>query len=294
MDRIARATCATTCPRSARAFVDRRARLRRRRGQHRPVQPLSSTRPGAARALAGGDLPAALDASSTAVHRACAPSPPSRRRSATAAPASRCSTCCRRRRSRSCVAVLPEFLEAASASPVLRFVDVDLKVNRPEGSVAIDRQRAAELGVSVLDVARTLQLAYGGQRFGYFLLQRPAVRGDRPGRARRPQRSRRPRQASSCAAGGGAMISLDNLVRFDETRRPGRDLPLQPLHLRDRLGRARARLHRRRRHRRARRDRGARAAARRSAPAWPASRATSPTPARACSSPSRSRWCSST
>ncbi|MGH7858730.1 MAG: efflux RND transporter permease subunit, partial [Candidatus Binatia bacterium] len=67
--------------------------------------------------------------------------------------------------------VLPKFLEEAAASPVLRFADADLKVNRPEGSITIDRRRAAELGVSVHDVARTLQLAYGGVRFGYFLMR---------------------------------------------------------------------------------------------------------------------------
>jgi multidrug efflux pump len=70
----------------------------------------------------------------------------------------------------SMVKVLPEFLEKAGASPVLRFVDADLKVNRPELSIDIDRERAAALDVSVIDVARALQLGLGGQRFGYFVM----------------------------------------------------------------------------------------------------------------------------
>ncbi len=117
------------------------------------------------------------------------------------------------------VGVLPAFLEAASASPVLRFVDADLKLNRPEGTVAIDRQRAAELGVSVLDVARTLQLAYGGQRLGYFL------RGDRQydviGQVERDDRNDPGDLAKLYVrAAGGAMVSLDNLVRFEESVGP--------------------------------------------------------------------------
>jgi multidrug efflux pump len=113
------------------------------------------------------------------------------------------------------VEVLPSFLERASASPLLRFVDSDLEINRPEGSVAIDRQRAAELGVSVHDVARTLQLAYGGQRFGFFLLndrQYPVI-----GQVERGDRNDPRDLAKLFARGrGGAMISLDNLVRFAE------------------------------------------------------------------------------
>ncbi len=117
------------------------------------------------------------------------------------------------------VAVLPAFLEAANASPVLRFVDADLKINRPEGAVAIDRRRAAELGVSVQDVARTLQLAYGGQRFGFFLLNDRQY--DVVGQVERDDRNDPGDLAKLFVRGsGGAMISLDNLVDFAETVGP--------------------------------------------------------------------------
>ncbi|MBM4265614.1 MAG: efflux RND transporter permease subunit [Deltaproteobacteria bacterium] len=117
------------------------------------------------------------------------------------------------------VAILPAFLDAANASPVLRFVDVDLKINRPEGSIQIDRRRAAELGVSVYDIARTLQLAYGGQRFGYFL------QNDRLyqviGQVERYDRNDPGDLAAlSVRSGSGSMISLDNLVRFEESVGP--------------------------------------------------------------------------
>ena len=115
--------------------------------------------------------------------------------------------------------VLPGFLEAAGASPALRFVDADLKINRPEGSVSIDRRRAAELGVSVLDVARTLQLAYGGQRFDYFLLNDRQY--DVIGQVERGDRNDPGDLAKLYVRGrDGAMISLDNLVTFEETTGP--------------------------------------------------------------------------
>jgi multidrug efflux pump len=66
--------------------------------------------------------------------------------------------------------VLPEFLGAASADPTFTFVDVNLKFNKPELQVAIDRERAQDLGISVLRIAQTLQLALSEQRLGYFIM----------------------------------------------------------------------------------------------------------------------------
>jgi multidrug efflux pump len=42
-------------------------------------------------------------------------------------------------------------------------------VNRPEGIISINRNKAAELGITVEEIARTLEFAYSGRRFGYFL-----------------------------------------------------------------------------------------------------------------------------
>lgn len=65
--------------------------------------------------------------------------------------------------------VLPQFLEAANNSPVFEGVDADLKFNKPELRVNIDRLRASELGVSADDISRAMELAYSDRRFGYFL-----------------------------------------------------------------------------------------------------------------------------
>ncbi|MTI40129.1 efflux RND transporter permease subunit [Fulvivirga lutimaris] len=65
--------------------------------------------------------------------------------------------------------VIPAFLEEANKTGVFDFVEVDLKFNKPEISIDIDREKARDLGVSVRNIAQTLQLSLSGQRFGYFI-----------------------------------------------------------------------------------------------------------------------------
>ncbi|HYV91742.1 MAG TPA: efflux RND transporter permease subunit [Chitinophagales bacterium] len=64
--------------------------------------------------------------------------------------------------------VIPKFMQAAAADPVFQGTDVNLKFNKPQLDITIDRARAASLGVNVSDVAQTLQLAYSSLLFGYF------------------------------------------------------------------------------------------------------------------------------
>lgn len=63
---------------------------------------------------------------------------------------------------------LPRVLDAANKSSVLQGADADLKFNKPEIRVNIDRLKASELGVSVQEISQTLQLALSNQRLGYF------------------------------------------------------------------------------------------------------------------------------
>lgn len=65
--------------------------------------------------------------------------------------------------------VLPLFLDEANKSPVFQGVDADLKFNKPELRVNIDRLRASELGVNVDNISQSLELAYSDRRLGYFL-----------------------------------------------------------------------------------------------------------------------------
>lgn len=64
--------------------------------------------------------------------------------------------------------VLPKFLEAVNQSTVLQGADADLKFNKPELRINIDRLKASELGLSVQAISQTLQLALSNQRMGYF------------------------------------------------------------------------------------------------------------------------------
>lgn len=111
--------------------------------------------------------------------------------------------------------VLPKFLAAARQSKKLMFVDADLKINKPELKINIDRQKAALMGVSIQEVARALQLSFSGQRYGYFL------NNDRQyeviGQVEREYRNDKSDLSSIYVrSANNQMISLDNLVTTDE------------------------------------------------------------------------------
>jgi HAE1 family hydrophobic/amphiphilic exporter-1/multidrug efflux pump len=65
-------------------------------------------------------------------------------------------------------AVVPKFLEEARKNPTFGNVDVNLKFNKPELELTIDRMRAKDLGLSISDVAEVVQSAFSGRRVGYY------------------------------------------------------------------------------------------------------------------------------
>jgi hydrophobe/amphiphile efflux-1 (HAE1) family protein len=67
--------------------------------------------------------------------------------------------------------ILPKFLSEARSNPTFQIVDVDLKFNKPEIQVTINREKARLQGVAVSDIAETLQLYFSGQRYGYFIMK---------------------------------------------------------------------------------------------------------------------------
>lgn len=115
--------------------------------------------------------------------------------------------------------VLPEFLEAANNSPKFSVVDRDLKFNKPELLVEIDRNKARELGVSVRDVAQTLQLLFSSQRFGFFIMdgKQYQVIGE-------ATRSNRDEPADlrkiTIRSESGELIQMDNLVKITDKSSP--------------------------------------------------------------------------
>jgi HAE1 family hydrophobic/amphiphilic exporter-1/multidrug efflux pump len=114
---------------------------------------------------------------------------------------------------------IPEFMEELSKDKTFSMVDVNLKFNKPELYVHIDREKAQALGVSVLDVAQTLQMSLSGQRFGYFMMngKQYQVMGqfDRKDRAT-------PTDLTSIFVKNkeGKLIQLDNIIEVQEHSSP--------------------------------------------------------------------------
>ncbi len=66
--------------------------------------------------------------------------------------------------------MIPKFLEAARNDKTFQNVDVNLKFNKPEIDIIIDRLKARELGLTVADIADVLQSAFSGRRLDYFIM----------------------------------------------------------------------------------------------------------------------------
>ncbi|MEQ9210694.1 MAG: efflux RND transporter permease subunit, partial [Pseudomonadales bacterium] len=116
-------------------------------------------------------------------------------------------------------AVLPEFLAKARESTAFNFVDVDLKFNKPELGVRIDREKAQSMGVSVRDIAQTLQLSLSGNRFGYFIMNGKQYYVI--GQLEKNNRNE-PLDLKSIyiKARNGDIVQLDNLISTEERSTP--------------------------------------------------------------------------
>jgi multidrug efflux pump len=114
---------------------------------------------------------------------------------------------------------LPKFLELANKNPTFQGVDVNLKFNKPELIIEINRDKAKVLGVSIADVAQTIQLSLSGQRFGYY------IKGDKQyqviGQVNRENRDD-PNDIKELFVRNskGEMIQLDNIITIVERSSP--------------------------------------------------------------------------
>jgi multidrug efflux pump len=115
--------------------------------------------------------------------------------------------------------ILPQFIDEAENQPELRFVDANLKINKPEITLEIDRQKAADLGVSFNDIATTLQIAFGSQRFGYYI--KDGKQYQVLGQVSRDKRdSPYDIKFLFVRNNRGELIQLDNLVHLKEQATP--------------------------------------------------------------------------
>ncbi|MEQ8304463.1 MAG: efflux RND transporter permease subunit [Cyclobacteriaceae bacterium] len=115
--------------------------------------------------------------------------------------------------------VLPEFLDKANESPKFTFVDLDLKFNKPEINIIIDRDKARNLGVNVIDISQTLQLGLSGSRFGNFIMD--GKQYQIIGQVEKKNRNE-PLDLKTLYVRNrrGEIIQLDNLVTIEEQSSP--------------------------------------------------------------------------
>ncbi len=66
--------------------------------------------------------------------------------------------------------VIPKFLEEARKDKTFQNVDVNLKFNKPEIQLTIDRIKSKDLGLTTTDVASVVQAAFSGARSAYFIM----------------------------------------------------------------------------------------------------------------------------
>ena len=114
---------------------------------------------------------------------------------------------------------LPKMLEEAKQHPKLMAIDTDLKFNKPEVRINVNRLKASELGVQVADVSETLQLALSNRRMGYFIKN-----GKQYSVIGQVERSARDNPDDLkfffVKNNRGQLISLDNLVDITEETTP--------------------------------------------------------------------------
>lgn len=115
--------------------------------------------------------------------------------------------------------MLPKFMEEVNKSSVFAGVDIDLKFNKPELRLVIDRLKASQLGVSVSDISELLQLSLSNRRLGYFIKEGKqyqvigqVLRNDRDD----------PTDLKNLfvRTAAGQMISIDQFVSFTEETTP--------------------------------------------------------------------------
>ncbi|KIO43967.1 MULTISPECIES: efflux RND transporter permease subunit [Porphyromonadaceae] len=115
--------------------------------------------------------------------------------------------------------ILPKFMEEVNKSPLFSASDLNLKFTKPELTINIDRDKAAAMGVTVQNIAQTLQLTMSEQRVGYYIMNGKQYQI-------LSQLEREDRNKPSDLKGiyvrnqEGNLISMDNLISMRESSMP--------------------------------------------------------------------------
>ncbi len=115
--------------------------------------------------------------------------------------------------------ILPQFMDKVADSDVFQNYDVNLKFTKPELKIHIDREKASLMGVSVQNIAQTLQLTLSGQRLAYYIMN--GKQYHIIGELEREDRNK-PADISSVyvRSDNGNLVQLDNLIRMEESSTP--------------------------------------------------------------------------
>lgn len=115
--------------------------------------------------------------------------------------------------------VIPQFMQRVRNHAAFNVVDIDLKFNKPELTVEINRNKALDMGVSVEDIVQTLETYFSEQRMGYFI--RDNNQYYVLALARRQDRDE-PGDLANMAIlnDAGEMVALENLVTISDDSRP--------------------------------------------------------------------------
>ena len=66
--------------------------------------------------------------------------------------------------------IIPKFLDEVRKDKTFSNADVNLKFNRPEVQLTVDRMKIKDLGLSTADVVSAIQAAFSGGRMAYFIM----------------------------------------------------------------------------------------------------------------------------
>lgn len=114
---------------------------------------------------------------------------------------------------------VPKFMDEVYKSPVFFGADANLKFNKPELEIVIDKDKATAMGVSVQDIAQTLQFTFSGRRFGYFLKE--GKQYQIIGQSMYDERSK-PDDLKDIYVknNAGKLIAIENLISVEELAKP--------------------------------------------------------------------------
>ncbi|MDB5232326.1 MAG: efflux transporter permease subunit [Chitinophagaceae bacterium] len=115
--------------------------------------------------------------------------------------------------------VLPKFLDEVRKDKTFQNSDANLKFNKPELLMTIDRIKAKDLGLSTTDVAAVVQSAFSGRRMAYFTMNGKQYQVI--GQVERGDRTT-PEDISKLYVrnGSGESIPLSAVIKLEESSNP--------------------------------------------------------------------------